>query len=191
MPAHGDGFDRTQLDGLTGIPNRAALESALARAWDRARRARSSLAVLLLDIDHFKQYNDVYGHHAGDDALRRIADALVQTVTRRREDVAARYGGEEFVVLLPDTELAGARRVAHAILLTVEALVIAHGGVPSKRLSVSIGVASLVPEHAGEGGELIRRASNALYVAKTMGRNRVVADEPAEPPAPNAALPVG
>jgi diguanylate cyclase (GGDEF)-like protein len=180
----GERFASAQLDGLTGIPNRPALDDALARAWDRARRARSPLAALLLDIDHFKQYNEQYGHHAGDDALRRIADVLAQTVARRHDDLAARYGGEEFLVLLPDTDLAGARRVAHAILLTVEALDIAHGGEPSKRLSVSIGVASLVPEHAGEGGELVRRAANALYVAKTLGRNRVVVDEPAEPAAP-------
>ncbi|HEV3086013.1 MAG TPA: diguanylate cyclase [Candidatus Elarobacter sp.] len=166
-------------DGLTGIPNRLALEEALARAWNRARRAGQPLAALLLDVDHFKKYNDEYGHLAGDDALRRIAEAVAQATARRQEDVGGRYGGEEFLMLLPETGLAGATRIAETLRSAVAALEIAHGGVASRRLTVSIGVAAFVPQHDGDGGELIRRATNALYLAKTIGRDRVVADEPA------------
>ena len=165
------------LDGLTGIANRAALDDALTRGWNRAERARSPLAAILVDIDHFRSYNETYGHHAGDDALRRIAASLGPHAARGA-DLAGRYGGEEFLVLLPDTDLAGAHLIAARMRGTVGALEIAHGGVASKRLSVSIGVASLVPEAHGNGAELMRRASSALYVAKAMGRNRVVADEP-------------
>jgi diguanylate cyclase (GGDEF)-like protein len=172
-------------DGLTGIPNRTALDEALARAWNRARRTAEPLAALLLDVDHFKKYNDEYGHLAGDDALRRIAAALAKTTARRHDDVAGRYGGEEFLVLLPDTHLPDAVQIARALQRSIEMLDIAHGTVPTRRLTVSTGVASFVPQHDGDGGELIRRAGNALYLAKTMGRNRVVADES---PAPQPAL---
>ena len=165
------------LDGLTGIANRAALDDALARGWNRAVRAHSPLAALLVDIDHFRSYNDTYGHPAGDDVLRRIAAALAPHAARGA-DLAGRYGGEEFLVLLPDTAMRGAQLIAARVRDAVAALEIAHGGVPSKRLSVSIGVASLVPAAPGDGGELTRRASSALYIAKSMGRNRVVADEP-------------
>jgi diguanylate cyclase (GGDEF)-like protein len=165
------------LDGLTGIANRAALDDALTQGWNRAARARSPLAAILVDIDHFRSYNDTYGHHAGDDALRRIAAALGPHAARGA-DLAGRYGGEEFLLLLPDTDLTGAQLVATRLRDAVVALEIAHGSVPSKRLSVSIGVASLVPEAPGDGGELMRRAARALYLAKAMGRNRVVADEP-------------
>ena len=171
-------------DGLTGIPNRVALDDALARAWNRARRTAEPLAALLLDVDHFKKYNDEYGHLAGDDALRRIAAALAQTGARRHDDVAGRYGGEEFLVLLPETSLPDAVQIARALQRSIEQLDIAHGTVPTRRLTVSTGVAAFVPQHDGDGGELIRRAGDALYVAKTMGRNRVVADEsPAAQPA--------
>ncbi len=172
-------------DGLTGIPNRIALDAALARAWNRARRTAEPLAALLLDVDHFKKYNDEYGHLAGDDALRRIAAALAQTAARRHDDVAGRYGGEEFLVLLPETSLPDAVQIARGLQRSIEQLDIAHGAVPTRRLTVSTGVAAFVPQHDGDGGELIRRAADALYVAKTMGRNRVVADES---PAPQAAL---
>jgi diguanylate cyclase (GGDEF)-like protein len=165
------------LDGLTGIANRAALDDAQARGWNRAVRAHSPLAAVLVDIDHFRSYNDTYGHPAGDDVLRRIAAALAPHAARGA-DLVGRYGGEEFLVLLPDTAMRGAQLIAARVRDAVAALEIAHGGVPSKRLSVSIGVASLVPAAPGDGGELTRRASSALYIAKSMGRNRVVADEP-------------
>ena len=172
-------------DGLTGIPNRVALDDALARAWNRARRTAEPLAALLLDLDHFRKYNEEYGHLAGDDALRRIAAALAQTAARRHDDVAGRYGGEEFLVLLPATSLPDAVQIGRGLQRSIEQLDIAHGAVPTRRLTISTGVAAIVPQHEGDGGELIRRAGDALYVAKTMGRNRVVADES---PAPEAAL---
>ena len=170
------------LDGLTGIANRTSLDDALQRAWERALRAGTPLAALLVDVDHFKAYNDAYGHHAGDDVLRRIAATLAEKAAARN-DLAGRYGGEEFLVLLADTDLAGARSVASALRDEIAALEIAHGGVPSKRLSTSIGVAALVPQHRGDGGELTRRAATALHLAKSMGRNRVVVDEPQDAPA--------
>ncbi len=165
------------LDGLTGIANRATLDDALARGWNRAARARSPFAAVLIDIDHFRSYNETYGHHAGDDVLRRIAGS-VSPHAARGADLAGRYGGEEFLLLLPDTDLSGAQLIAGRVRDAVAGLEIAHGGVAAKRLSVSIGVASVVPEAHGDGGEVMRRASSALYIAKTMGRNRVVADEP-------------
>ena len=166
-------------DGLTGILNRPAFDAALAVAWNRAERARSPLAALLVDADRFKAYNEAYGHLAGDDVLRRIA-RVIAAAASRRDDVAARYGNDKFVLLLPDTDLAGARYVGEAILERVAFLAIAHPAPPLKRLGVSIGVASLLPQHGGTAtaGDLVRRADAALYVAKTMGRNRVVSDEP-------------
>ena len=185
VPAAVLGPPPPNADGLTGIPNRVALDDALARAWNRARRSAEPLAALLLDVDHFKKYNDEYGHLAGDDALRRIAAALAQTSARRHDDFAGRYGGEEFLVLLADTALPDAVQIARALQRSIEMLDIAHGSAPTRRLTVSTGVAAFVPQHDGDGGELIRRAGNALYLAKTMGRNRVVADES---PAPQPAL---
>jgi diguanylate cyclase (GGDEF)-like protein len=166
-------------DGLTGIPNRPAFEAALAIAWNRAERARSPLAALLVDVDRFKAYNEAYGHLAGDDVLRRIA-RVIAAAASRRDDAAARYADDKFVLLLPDTDLTGARYVAEAILERVAFLAIAHPAPPAKRLGVSIGVASLVPQHGGTAAaaDLVRRADAALYAAKTMGRNRVVTDEP-------------
>lgn len=172
---------RTNADGLTEIANRTALDERLAADWNRARRVRAPLAALLLDVDHFKSYNDTYGHLAGDDVLRRIAAALAQTASRAH-DLAGRYGGDKFLLLLPDTDLAGAERIAASVRTTVAALELAHGGVPSKRLTVSIGVASLVPPdepaHTNDAGTLVQRADVALHIAKSMGRNRTVTDEP-------------
>ncbi|MDB5026922.1 MAG: hypothetical protein JWO66_611, partial [Candidatus Eremiobacteraeota bacterium] len=169
-----------QLDGLTGIANRIALDACLAIAWSRGRRAQSPLAALIVDVDHFRTYNQTYGHLAGDDILRRIADALA-TIAGRRDDLAGRHGGDKFLVLLPDTDLTGAQRLGDAVRAAVFALEAAHGAVPSKRVTVSVGVASLVPDDGSDGAELVRRAGIALHIAKTMGRNRVVADEPIAP----------
>ena len=194
-PAH----RRTQpahLDGLTEIPNRTGLDEHLTAAWERARRTNTPLAALLLDIDHFHTYNDTYGHLAGDDVLRRIAATLTATASRN-DDVAGRYDGDKFLALLPATDLAGARHIADALRTAVNALDLANGAVPSKRLTVSIGVASVIPQAAAvsigappagvtvtaaDAPELLRRAATALHVAKTMGRNRAVADEPIAPP---------
>ena len=174
------------LDGLTGIANRPALDAALADACERAARARAPLAALLVDVDHFRSFNELYGHHAGDDVLRRIAAALDANASRNAEALAGRYGGEEFIVLLPATNLAAAQKAAGAVLEAVAALQIAHGGTPLKRLSVSIGIAAITPANQTAGGaeDLVRRASTALYIAKTMGRARAVTDEPILAPPP-------
>jgi diguanylate cyclase (GGDEF)-like protein len=165
------------VDGLTELANRAAAEHRLATTWEAAAQADSPLAALLIDLDHFRKYNDEYGHAAGDDALRRVANALASAAARQ-EDCIARYDSDAFVMLLPGTDLTGAQRVAHAARSAVTELDIPNGGAPSKRLTVSIGAAALIPAPGTEAPELLRRASTALYIAKTMGRNRVVADEP-------------
>jgi diguanylate cyclase (GGDEF)-like protein len=165
------------VDGLTELANRTAADHRLAVAWEAAAHAQSPLAALLVDADHFRRYNEEYGHVAGDDALRRIANALARAAARQ-EDCVARYDDDAFVLLLPGTDLPGAQRVAQTALSAVARLDMPHGGAPSKRLTVSIGIASLVPAAGLKSTELLRRASTALYIAKTMGRNRVVADEP-------------
>jgi diguanylate cyclase (GGDEF)-like protein len=169
----------SRLDGLTALTNRTALDPLIASAWERARLARAPLSALLIDIDHFKPFNEAYGHLAGDDALRRIADTLVV----RASDLAGRYAGDKFLLVLEATDLDAARRVAEALRAGIFALEIPHGSVPARRLTVSVGTASLVPDRDGDGTVLLRRAETALYIAKTMGRNRVVADEPVAPPA--------
>jgi diguanylate cyclase (GGDEF)-like protein len=170
-----------RLDGLTGLTNRTALDASVATAWERSRLGRAPLGAVLIDVDHFKSFNETYGHLAGDDALRRIGAALADAVARF-DDVAGRYAGDKFLVLLANTNLAGAHHVAETIRLAVAALDIAHGAAPSRRLSVSAGAASVVAAYAGDGAALVRRAETALYIAKTMGRNRVVADEPIAAP---------
>ena len=169
------------VDGLTGIANRTALDERLPDAWETARREGQPLAVLMVDVDHFKAYNDTYGHLAGDRVLRHIARALEESA-KRDNDLVARYGGEEFVVLLPGADRDGAQVIAARLLDAIDRLQIEHGGVQSKRLTVSIGVASVVPIRPGDGSELVRRADTALYVAKSTGRNRVVVDEPGGAP---------
>ncbi len=169
---------RDDVDGLTGVANRSALDAWLAGGGERRPASRSAAAVLL-DLDRFRAYNETYGHAAGDDALRRVA-ALVARSAGGPHDLAGRYGDDQFLLLLGDSELTTAKRAGAELAGAVAALGIAHGGVASKRLSVSVGVASAAVRTA-DRAELIRRATAALYVAKTMGRNRVVADEAAPP----------
>jgi diguanylate cyclase (GGDEF)-like protein len=155
-------------DILTGLPNRRRFDEEFARAFGSAIRRSSPIGVAIVDIDHFKNYNDAFGHQAGDGALRRIAAAIAESV-ERSGDFAARYGGEEFVVILEDTSLAGAAGVGERIRNTVLGAGIAapSGGL----LSVSVGVAARLPGSTGE--ELLRQADAALYEAKNGGRNRV------------------
>lgn len=164
-------LELSSTDALTGLKNRAHFDSAFQSACVRAYRFRQPLSVLVVDIDHFKQFNDTYGHLVGDDCLQSVAEQIRQIVTRP-QDLAARYGGEEFVVLLPDTPEAGAVRVAERIRKVVEQ---AEFRVSDDRirLSVSIGVATLIPDHAEQTKELFERADAALYRAKAQGRNRV------------------
>jgi len=152
-------------DGLTGVSNRRHFDETLALEWRRAARNRAPLALLMVDIDHFKRYNDEEGHQAGDEALRRVAQTM-RDALNRAADLVARYGGEEFGILLPETDLNQARRVAEVLRKRVEML-----GV----VTVSIGVASKLAPHDGDGVEdLVRTADEALYEAKRRGRNRVV-----------------
>jgi len=161
------------VDGLTGVPNRRHFDERLDAEAQRARRGRSSLALLLADVDFFKRYNDCYGHLAGDDCLRRVARALNASM-RRPADVLSRYGGEEFACLLPDTDLAGALAVAHNMEAAVRALQIPHSGSDvAGVVTVSLGVAIAAPALRCEAAELVSLADEQLYRAKAEGRGRV------------------
>lgn len=165
-------------DGLTGIANRRRLDAFLADTWRRAARGQQPTSLLLLDIDHFKRFNDRYGHMAGDDCLRGIGRALT-AFARRPDDLAARFGGEEFCLVLGDTSGPQAKAVADKLCGAIEALAIPHDGNSAGRfVTASIGVATAVP--AGDGGttpgSLLRAADAALYSAKKQGRNRVCVD---------------
>lgn len=160
-------------DGLTGIANRRRFDEALALEWGRALRHGYSLALLLLDIDDFKSYNDSYGHLAGDDALRQVARALNEALGRA-EDCVARYGGEEFAVLLPQSTLADAEPVAAHVAQAVARLALPHAASrAAPYLTVSIGVTALIPQVGLDALALVTRADGALYRAKTLGRNRI------------------
>ncbi|HVF35735.1 MAG TPA: diguanylate cyclase [Candidatus Saccharimonadia bacterium] len=159
------------VDGLTGIANRRQFDSALRQEWRRARRRAHPIALLLVDIDHFKGYNDGYGHIAGDDCLRRVAATLERTLTRAG-DIVARYGGEEFAVLLPETELDEAARTAALLHEAVRALRLPHRhAVGRDVVSVCVGCASVQPNPGIGPNDLVDRADKALYVAKLAGRD--------------------
>ena len=166
-------------DGLTGIANRRAFDERLEQEWTRASRLGTSVAVLIFDLDFFKQYNDHFGHQAGDDCLRRIAQLM--SGGRRSVDLPARIGGEEFSLLLPDTSLKGAIVVAESVRTLVEALHIDHPKGPMGIMTASFGVAALKPGQAESAQDLMQAADRALYEAKRNGRNRVeVYDLPSE-----------
>jgi diguanylate cyclase (GGDEF)-like protein len=173
------------LDTLTGIANRRRFDDVLRQEWKRAARDGSCLSLLFCDIDHFKRFNDTYGHQAGDDCLVRVAQAMEETLNRPA-DLAARYGGEEFVGLLVDTDAEGARLLAERVRVRVEGLDIEHA--PSDVaavLTVSLGAAALVPTVGLRPEDLVSLADQALYSAKQRGRNRVVlADPPPAKPSP-------
>jgi diguanylate cyclase (GGDEF)-like protein len=160
------------VDGLTELFNRRYYEQAWEREHRRAFRNRTSLAVLMIDVDHFKRYNDRYGHLAGDECLKTVAQAI-QRGLRRSGDLAARYGGEEFVVLLPDTDLAGACEVADAIHANLAAHALCHEAAPLGVVTISIGAYAAVPGQADDPERAcVARADAALYRAKEAGRNR-------------------
>lgn len=160
-------------DGLTGVPNRRCFDAALQKEWLRARRDGQPLSALMIDIDHFKAYNDTYGHLQGDLCLRQVAQAIVSAL-KRSGDFAARYGGEEFVVLLPNTDLAGALSTAGIIRANVRSAAIEHSSSPvSPHVTVSIGISGIVPTMDIDPDALVAAADVALYQAKSGGRNRV------------------
>jgi diguanylate cyclase (GGDEF)-like protein len=155
-------------------------DESIDREWYRCLRAGKPLALLLIDVDFFKKYNDAYGHVAGDECLRRVAGAIAACVMRP-SDLCARYGGEEFAVLLPETAIDGARVLAEHICGAVRALGMEHASAPSGVVSVSIGVAAVVPAADGTVAGAIESADAALYRAKERGRDRVeIADASAE-----------
>ncbi len=167
-----------RIDGLTQISNRRHFDTSLAREWPAHARRKAELSLLIIDIDHFKGFNDTYGHLKGDEALVSVAGAIASTLSRPT-DLVARYGGEEFVVLLPDTSAEGAWNVAERILAAVAVLNIPHEGSGSRRLSLSIGAATMVPLNASDAADLVEQADQCLYAAKAGGRNRVVSQLPA------------
>ncbi len=162
-------------DGLTGVGNRRHFENVLEREWQRARDSRQPLSVVMIDIDYFKQYNDRYGHVAGDDCLRRVG-RLLDDATGRPRDFVARFGGEEFVLVLPDTDADTALRISERCHARIAAEGIAHESSPVARvLTVSIGVGTIVPDGDAQPLGFIAEVDRALYLAKRQGRNRIVA----------------
>ena len=160
------------LDGLTAIPNRRHFEETLATEWKRCARAGNPISAVLTDVDFFKQFNDIYGHQAGDACLKAVANALNESLFRV-EDLAARYGGEEFVIVLPGTDLEGAVAVAERMRQTIRELNIPHEHGVTGLISCSFGVASMTPMPDNTPKELIQEADSRLYAAKRGGRNRV------------------
>lgn len=159
------------MDGLTGLANRRHFDTVLRSEWDRGERLRHPLSLLMCDVDYFKPYNDTYGHLQGDECLRRISSAL-QFAIRRPCELAARYGGEEFALLLPETTAAHAMEIAETVRSNVERLAIAHAHSPKGIVSISIGVATRVPNGQLSPERLIALADKALYLAKKSGRDR-------------------
>lgn len=166
---------RSYQDGLTGIPNRRRFDEMLAREWARAQRQGEKLSLLLGDVDHFKRYNDGYGHLEGDGCLQTVAQTLAGCLLRPT-DLGARYGGEEFAVLLPGTDEGGALQVAERILASVRALGRPHAFSPvAPHVTLSLGAATLQPAPDQPASALVGAADQALYGAKEAGRDRVLA----------------
>ncbi len=162
-----------RTDGLTGLFNRRTFEEQAEEEWRRAQRNAWPLSMLLIDVDSFKGFNDLYGHSAGDEALISVARCIAQSV-RRPGDTAARYGGEEFAVLLPDTDETGATHIAEKIRAAIQALQLRHVASSHHVLTVSIGVATALRDTFATSRALVNGADEALYEAKDAGRNRVL-----------------
>ena len=159
-------------DALTGLMNRRRFDEIFKEEWQRAVRDQHPLTLLMIDIDHFKMYNDTYGHLQGDTALRRVAKTLLAAV-RRPTDRVMRYGGEEFILILPDTDAVGGQQVAETLRLAVQAMALEHKSSPvAPTLTISAGVATAIPQARQSMVGLIAAADNALYEAKEQGRNR-------------------
>ncbi|MEP7705594.1 diguanylate cyclase [Paraglaciecola sp. 25GB23A] len=164
-------------DGLTGLANRMQLDTTLNRVWHAAIRAGYSIGLLMIDIDHFKDYNDQYGHIEGDECLKLVATTIASS-KGREEDFAARFGGEEFVLLLPYTDLVGAKRVARQLIKNIQNLNIpAAKSANAEQVTVSVGVAAISPKfnplQNSSPLELINQADINLFKAKRAGRNRI------------------
>ncbi len=160
-------------DGLTGIANRRRFDDRLLTEWARALRGGHSVALLMMDVDLFKNYNDHYGHQAGDECLRSVAK-IFDSNSRRSSDLAARYGGEEFALIAPDTDASSALHLAEVIRQSIESLGLPHAKSPFGKVTVSMGVSVMTPDGSQQPETLIHMADEALYLAKNQGRNRVV-----------------
>jgi diguanylate cyclase (GGDEF)-like protein len=169
----------SMTDPLTGLANRRRLAEVLDNEWQRAVRAQGPIAVAMIDIDHFKLYNDHYGHGGGDECLRHIADAMRPTL--RDTDLLARYGGEEFVAILPGADVAAAFLASERIRTTVASLNEPHELAAGGLVTVSIGIAAVVAGKAGTAQALIEAADAELYNAKRGGRNQVAGGPAARP----------
>jgi len=167
-------------DGLTGLSNRRRFDDVFSSEWLRSQRTRSPIALLMIDADNFKAYNDAHGHQAGDAALASIA-ACIASSAKRASDLCARYGGEEFAVLLPGEMAEGAFRIAEEIRSSVLSLRAQQQGRPDMFPTVSVGVAAMIPQAGLAPHDLIRSADLALYEAKHGGRDRSVAAPPILP----------
>jgi diguanylate cyclase (GGDEF)-like protein len=166
-------------DGLTGLLNRAAFEDQVRRIWSQAQRDRQPVAVMMIDIDYFKPFNDRYGHQAGDECLRRVAQAIGSAARRRPLDFVARYGGEELVAVLYGADRAYAESVARALITAVGDMKIPHAGsLTQPFVTVSVGVASVDAYRTPTHDLVVNWADQALYAAKHQGRNRYVALDP-------------
>ncbi|MDB5599162.1 MAG: Phytochromelike protein Cph2 [Xanthobacteraceae bacterium] len=162
------------LDSLSGLANRRALDARLSAEWQRAAKVRQPIALLMIDVDHFKLFNDHYGHVEGDETLRRIGTVLAE-IAGSGTDLAARYGGEEFALLLPGADLERAIEVAERLREAVNRMAIAHADAPELQVTVSIGVAAMMAHPVEQAARLIEAADAGLYAAKRRGRNAVVA----------------
>jgi diguanylate cyclase (GGDEF)-like protein len=158
-------------DDLTGLANRRKFNETISREWRRAMRERQPIALIMLDADLFKEYNDRHGHQAGDKLLQMIGRAMAAS-TKRATDLAARYGGDEFSILLPGTPVEGATRVAERVRQCLAELCFAYG---VKQANLSIGVAAIVPESGEAHAALLAAVDQALYRAKETGRDRIEA----------------
>ena len=161
------------LDSLSGLANRRGFDTRLAADWRSARGLGHPVALLMIDVDHFKLFNDRYGHVEGDVCLRRVGKLL--EAVKGPNDLPARYGGEEFALLMPGTDLDQALAVAERLRRAVEELCITHAACPSGRVTISVGVAAMMPGVDADPGHLIEAADAGLYSAKRRGRNCVVA----------------
>jgi diguanylate cyclase (GGDEF)-like protein len=160
------------IDGLTQIPNRRCFDEVLFQEWKRLKRDQLPLSLIFCDIDFFKKYNDTYGHPAGDECLKKVAEILYKSVNRP-PDLVARYGGEEFVVILPQTDTEGAIHIAKIIIQKIELAAIPHiSSLVSKYVTLSMGVSTLIPDDYTDPQDLISQTDQALYQAKQAGRNR-------------------
>jgi diguanylate cyclase (GGDEF)-like protein len=159
------------IDELTQVANRRYFNQFLEQVWQRDTVSRESIALLVIDVDHFKCYNDAYGHIMGDQCLARIA-LVLQAMIRQPQDLLARYGGEEFVIVLPETDAAGAERLAQAIIQRFAEIKIPHRGSPLVDwVTLSIGVCAMPPSPNVRAEVLMEQADRALYQAKANGRN--------------------